>query len=61
MNYDSVDKTLAIELAKDLMKNPNVKPIYTQDGIAFALNDTVYSFTDLVSIFLDSIEKIKEW
>ncbi|MDM8149411.1 hypothetical protein [Priestia megaterium] len=61
MNYDSVDKNLAIELAKDLMKNPHVKPVYTQDGIAFALNDAVYSFNDLVSIFLDSIEKIKEW
>ncbi|MED4235796.1 hypothetical protein [Priestia megaterium] len=61
MHYDSVDKNLAIKLAKDLIQNPNVKPIYTQEGIGFAFNDTVYSFSDLVSYFLDNIEKIKEW
>ncbi|MEK1833316.1 hypothetical protein AAAC51_43560 [Priestia megaterium] len=57
MQYDSADKKLAIGLVRDLMKNPHVKPVYTQEGVAFAFNENVYSFSDLVSIFLDNIER----
>jgi len=62
-------KSLAIELAKALIQNNNVRPIYntrsnnrdnTRD-ILFALDDTTYTFSELVVYFLENINKIENW
>lgn len=63
-------RKLALEFAKALIQNNNIKPVFNhsrnhdlgdENIIAYALGDAKYSFVELVSHFLDNIEKIKKW
>lgn len=63
-------RKLALEFTKALIQNNNIKPVFShsrnndlgdENIIAYALGDAKYSFGELVSHFLDNIEKIKKW
>ena len=58
------NKELAIELAKALIQNNNVKPVFRASGaeeIGYLLGEFHYSFTELVFHFHESIRRIEEW
>lgn len=64
------NRQLAIELAKALIQNNHVKPVFGVRGskdigdentISYILSESSYSFSELVSHFLDNIEKIEKW
>ncbi|MCM3600873.1 hypothetical protein M3175_09030 [Robertmurraya korlensis] len=64
------NKKLAIELAKALIQNNHVKPRFShtrnndigdENSIEYLIGDSRYSFTDIVSHYLDNIERIKKW
>lgn len=64
------NRKLAIELAKALIQNSHVTPVFNssmksdigdENIIAYKLGDSKYSFNELVSHFLDNLEKIKKW
>ncbi|MCT2535706.1 hypothetical protein NC661_06460 [Aquibacillus koreensis] len=63
------NKRVAIDLAKSLIQNNNVKPVFNRGNdrddsgnIGYVLGDTKYSFSEIVSYFLDNIDIIdKDW
>jgi len=62
------NKKLAIELTKALIQNNNVKPVFNTNpnydestSVAYILGDTRYTFSELVSHFLDNIRRIENW
>lgn len=70
MGYTQSDLQLAIELAKALIQNNNIKPEYSignnndigdENCIGYVIGDTKYTFQRIVSHYLDNIERIKRW
>lgn len=64
------NKKIAIELAKALIQNNHVKPRFShtrnndigdENSIEYLIGDSRYSFIDIVSHYLDNIERIKKW
>ncbi|WP_313235216.1 hypothetical protein [Sporosarcina ureae] len=61
------NKSLAIELAKALIQNNNVKPIfnkrYDSDAtiIVYTIGDIEFTFHDIVLHFAESLKKSKEY
>jgi len=64
------NKKLAIELAKALIQNNHVKPQFNhtrnndigdENSIEYLIGDSRYSFIDIVSHYLDNIERIRKW
>lgn len=64
------NRKLAIELAMALIQNSHVTPSFNhslksdigdENIITYKLGDSKYSFCELVSHYLDNLEKIKKW
>lgn len=63
-------KKIAIELAKALIQNSHVTPRFNhtrnndigdENTIEYLIGDSRYTFLDIVSHYLDNIERIKKW
>ncbi|MFS0575340.1 hypothetical protein AB1K83_06895 [Sporosarcina sp. 179-K 3D1 HS] len=62
------NKKLAIELAKALIQNNNVKPVSgtgnnrdESRSITYIIGDSNFSFFEIASHFLDNIKNIEEY
>jgi len=62
------NKELAIELTKALIQNNNVKPVYNaspryddSEKIRYMIDEFQYTFSSIVTHFLENIENIEKW